>query len=551
MNFNIKKKNIVLIFFSIYFLLGIFIYQDFGIGIEEHFQRKNGFYWLNYFLDFIKESNLHNIAHDKYQNILSQYPSLPDTNYLNFYGIVFDLPLAIIETIFSINDSHIYFQIRHLAIFIIFFLSSISFYFIIKKRFKYFPLILLGLIFYIGAPRIFGDSFHNNKDILFLSLLTISVHFLFNFFDKSNNKNLIIFCFFAALATSSRIMGIYLPLLFICFIFIEFLTKKIELNFLCKTLGKLIFFYVIFLYLHYPYMWEFNILEISNWFKKFFYWMDIQILFAGEYYKIKYLPRIYLPFWIFFTTPIVITLLSILGFIILIRRVFNRLLNIESDKTNNCDFWQTINEKKDLFILLSFLSFFVYAVFLNVAMLSGWRHFYFLHLFIIYFSIYSFNYFLISYRKKTNLTYINFACILFSIFIIYENLKFHPYQSLYFNNIFNKNKITDYQVDTPSLSRSEALNFIYNNWENKEKIFVGNASWTPFENAKDILTYEKKEKFVFVGQEFDKADYIYTNYIYKSNEKYNKSYKIPLNFKKIKELKIKNVRIYSIYKRVL
>ena len=47
------KKNYILIsFFSIYIIFGILIYKDFGIGIEEHFQRLNGFYWLNYFLSF-------------------------------------------------------------------------------------------------------------------------------------------------------------------------------------------------------------------------------------------------------------------------------------------------------------------------------------------------------------------------------------------------------------------------------------------------------------------------------------------------------------------
>ena len=49
---NKLLKYIPFIFFSVYFLLGIFIYKDFGIGIEEHFQRKNGFFWLIHFFEF-------------------------------------------------------------------------------------------------------------------------------------------------------------------------------------------------------------------------------------------------------------------------------------------------------------------------------------------------------------------------------------------------------------------------------------------------------------------------------------------------------------------
>ena len=50
---SINRKNlIVIITFSIYFLIGISIYKDYGIGIEEHFQRQNGFYWLSQILNF-------------------------------------------------------------------------------------------------------------------------------------------------------------------------------------------------------------------------------------------------------------------------------------------------------------------------------------------------------------------------------------------------------------------------------------------------------------------------------------------------------------------
>ena len=47
---NMKINNrITYIILIIYYFLGVCIYKDFGLGIEEHFQRKLGFYWLNYF----------------------------------------------------------------------------------------------------------------------------------------------------------------------------------------------------------------------------------------------------------------------------------------------------------------------------------------------------------------------------------------------------------------------------------------------------------------------------------------------------------------------
>jgi hypothetical protein len=152
-------------------------------------------------------------------------------------------------------------------------------------------------------------------------------------------------------------------------------------------------------------------------------------------------------------------------------------------------------------------------------------------------------------KKKISLKIIYSLLILPIVLLIYENEKFHPYQSLYFNNLLSKEHIKRFQVDTSSLSRVDALKSILADSPNKKEIFVANSSWTPFMNGKDLLEPELKKKLVFIGQDFKKADYIYDNFIYKSDEKYNKNYIIPLNFTIFKKFEIKDVHIYSIYKK--
>ena len=213
------------LFFIIYFIIGLSIYKDFGVGIEEHFQRQNGFYWLNHFFSNSNFENLKSIIDLKYKEILELNADLPKSDYYNYYGVVFDLPLAFIETIFNLRSSKVYFEIRHIFTFTIFFISSIYFYKILANRFNNNLVIFLGLFLYISSPRIFGDSFHNNKDILFLSILTISISYLFDLFKTYNIRNLLLFCFFSSLATSSRII-IYLPLM-IFFYFFDFLLQNI------------------------------------------------------------------------------------------------------------------------------------------------------------------------------------------------------------------------------------------------------------------------------------------------------------------------------------
>ena len=553
MNGKLNFKLFLYFFYLFYLIIGLNIYHDYGIGIEEHFQRQNGFYWLNHFLSYTNFEDLKSLVNFKYQEILNADPDLPDPNFFNFYGIVFDLPLALTETFLELESSKIYFELRHFVTFLIFFVSSIFFYRILRNRIKNNLIIFLGLFFYISTPRIFGDSFHNNKDVLFLSILTIAISYLFKLFEKHNNKNLLLFCFFSAIATSSRIMGIYLPLMLIIFYFLEYLIKNFSLKiFISRSIKVLIFFYL-FLLLHYPYAWDLNIFEFNKWFQNFFYWMDIEVLFNGNYYMIKYLPRSYLPTWIIISTPTIILIFFFLGSYKIAKTLFKRIITIDFTSENNKkkgDLWNTLNEKKDLFIFASFFSFISYAVLLNVAMLSGWRHFYFLHIFIIYFAAIGLNYTYNNLSKHLNLKIIYLTFFLFTINLIYTNYRFHPYQSLYFNNLLDFDTINKFQVDTPNISRADALKFIIKSENlNKEKIYVANASWTPMYNGKNMLEKHEQERLVFVGQEFKQADYIYTNYVFKSDEKYNKNYKIPEEFVKIKDFRIKNVLIYSVYKR--
>lgn len=552
MNIKYNFKITIFIFFITYFFLGTIIYNDYGIGIEEHFQRQNGFYWLNYFISNTNLESLKSIIDLKYKEILQINPYLPDTNLFNFYGILFDLPLALIETLFKFDESKSYFELRHFSIFLVFFVSSIYFYKILKGRFDNNLIILLGLFLYIFTPRIFGDSFHNNKDVLFLSVLTISISYLFELFKKDNFRNLVLFCFFSALATSSRIMGIYLPIILIIFYFLEYLNSQLTLkNFIFKSLKIIIFFYF-FLLIHYPYAWQLNIFELKNWFSNFFYWMDIEVLFNGQYYPIKYLPRSYLPILILISTPIFILFFFAVGAFHSGNKIFKLILSIEEKKIDGKknDLWSSINEKKDLFIFISCFSFISFAIFLNVAMLSGWRHFYFLHIFIVYFSALGASCLYNLLIKKINIKIIYLLIFLIISHLLFLNIKFHPYQSLYFNNFFGLNYINKFQVDTPSLSRSDSLKFITKNEATKkDKIYVAIASWTSMHNGKDMLSEIDKEKLIFVGQEFQKADYIYTNYIFQSENKYDKRFKIPSNFERIKDFKIDNIMIYSIYKR--
>ena len=68
-------------------------------------------------------------------------------------------------------------------------------------------LAILGSTFLFLSPRIFAQSFYNNKDIVFMSLFVISLYTAINFLEKPNVKNAIIFSIISSLAIDIRILA--------------------------------------------------------------------------------------------------------------------------------------------------------------------------------------------------------------------------------------------------------------------------------------------------------------------------------------------------------
>ena len=546
------KDNFLLILLSFLFLiLGIFTYKDYGVGIEEHFQRKSGFYWLNYLLNSFGTETFRETALLKYNEILTFTPNLFDIKIFNIYGILFDLPLAFLETIFNIEEPQEYFYLRHIANFIIFLISGIFLYALLKKRFNNYYTPLIGFVLYILTPRMYGNSFFDGKDLFFLSIFTINFYFYFNFIENRNYKNLIILSLFCALTTSTRIIGLLFPLCFLFLLFLTSFTAKSK-DIIVKYSIVFIISYLTFLYLHWPYLWTLDLNGVSTFFKPFFYSMNPTVFFNGEFYKSKYLPVYYVPLWIMITTPIYYLIMFFSGFYLQFSKLFKRIITIEENyKIKRDDLWSTSKEQLDVFIFFNFFAVIILFLSVNLVLISGWRHFYFLNFFIIYYSCYSYDHLFEKYKNyKKILNSILLVIFLLTLEVIFKLYIYHPHQSSYFNNLVTENYKKNFQIDTQSLSRVDAIKEVLKDSKQKEKIVIGTASWTPLEDARSMIKRELWDKLVFTGtSNKEKADYIFSNHYYEVNNKFNKKYEIPENFYLYKKLVINGTHIYSLFKR--
>ena len=102
-----KTKNSQYFFLILtYFIIIIFTlitFRDFGIHIEEKFHRINGLYWLNYISQIFNFEKLTLITDLKMKEI-DDYTLSSITNYKK-YGVIFDLPAALLEIVFNIDLS--------------------------------------------------------------------------------------------------------------------------------------------------------------------------------------------------------------------------------------------------------------------------------------------------------------------------------------------------------------------------------------------------------------------------------------------------------------
>jgi len=448
------SKNITYFLFSIFFLVGLFTFRDYGMWTDEEFQRFSGFYWLNYVLSFSSFDELKNIVAFKIDQIGDF--TLPSPKYHPYYGVIFDLPAAFLESIFQIDDSKNYFYFRHFLNFTFFFVGSIFFYKLLLNRFSNYSVSLIGTLFFVLSPRIYGNSFYNNKDVVFLSLITIALYYSFKALDKPSYKNLLIFSIFAALSTAHRILGILLPVSFMTFYLLSVLSNHKNLN---NLFGMVFFcvFYFIFLILLWPALWSSPIENLILTFKFFSsHILKITMLFDGKYVHTNFLPYNYIFTWIFITTPILYTILFIIGYVQIFGRFFLKFLNIK-DNTYYYDLWRGVNEKKDLFILFNITCVIFYLILSNVILYNGWRHIYFLNTFIIYIATYSFYKIDLNLQSKSKKKIHYYILILFLITVIYKMIIYHPFQKIYFNNYFNEISHLNFEIDYGGLSGKKFL----------------------------------------------------------------------------------------------
>ena len=554
-NMSVEKSKskysrfLVLIFFLSFLLIGLLNFRSFGLSIDEPFHRTTGYFWLYVLLKDISSSSNYLIY---LKNLLDgmEWSKEFFAGYFQTYGPIFDIISALFEQLFDIKSDKEAFELKHLLIFITFFISAIYFFKIIDLRYnnKFFSLFLVFI--YLSSPRIFAESFYNSKDITFMCFCVFSISHYFFSLKNNDTKNLIFFSLFAALATQIRIMGILLIIFYILFTFWEFLeNKKNSKQSYLKT-SYIIILYFIFLYLFWPFLWA-N--PISNLLETFFtfsnYDWGLKVFYLGNYLTADNLPWHYIPVWIIITTPITYLIFFSIGLYFILNVFFLNLHSLELSENNKL--WMNYDQKKDFFMLFFFLTPIISVILFNSTLYGGWRHLYFIYPCLIYIVGVGIYYFYLKFNKYLSSKIIYIFSILFILYNSYNLVKFHPYQNVYFNYLIKHKANKYFEIDYWGLANREAIEFIIKDSKenNLEIISIRTASFTPLNYSRKILDL-KNTNLDFQGTEHVDPQYIFTNFHYETNPKYQKKYKIPDNYREVFSIEREGILINKVFKKI-
>ena len=501
MHINKKINKSSILYFSIFFiflLIGLNSYKDYGISIDENWHQISGEHYYSFFKGlFLNNPEFLTL------NELKQLFKVHSTK----DPAIFDFSMVALTEILNIKDTKDIYLFRHLSIFLIFLIGLFYFYLILKKRFNNDLFIIIGLLFLFLSPRIFANSFYNNKDLIFLSVTCIFLYYSIVFLEKPSPGKAIIFGIFTALAFDIRIMAIIYIFAFYLMFFFNFLGEK---NFFInkfKNLLLAIISTIFFVYLFWPYLWVDPLKNLIDYFSVIRTATPaIQTLYLGDYIFTKSTPWHHDIIWILFTSPLTIVILFIIGFLLQSIHIFKNFMNVEK---KDHKFWYNKKELIDFYIFLAFTLIFFMRLKFGVNY-DGWRQIYFLYPLIIILGLYGLEYLKRIIKNTIIIKFLFIIVFLELIFLSIWNYKNHPYQFVYFNPIFKSLTKNNFELDYWGISNRSVLEQIFHINE-KNDFKVATISYTSLNDSLRILDPEIREKISIV-YDLNDADYVIDNH---------------------------------------
>ena len=433
-----KKTSLIpILIILLFFAAGTCIYRDYGASADEHIQFDAGHVLWKHLCETFGRP---------VPEPIRDAPPLKDFKN-SFYGQAAVFPTVVIEALRGFTlDSSTVIRIRHFWNLLCFTAGlcclAASLHMIWKDQLRTSP----GLLLMILLPRIFGDIFYNDRDIMLLSWMMISLAAFCLFLRHTGWISGTLCAAAFGMTFNTRIFGLVL-MVFPGLFFMLSKKRKAVLFMAVLSLG--------FWYLFSPVAWGDPLKTIPEAFRHFATQQraidtnnQAKALFFGKRILETDLPWYYIPAYILVTTPLATTAAAILGVIGSLRRAFGKKFDERS--------------LISMGMLIILIAVPLVGIIFRLTFYNGWRHFYFLYLPIVWLAVEGID---LVCRSKQRVIRgaaafclaVSFLCSLLWI------IQAHPYQIIYLNPAFRTRWIGKFNRDYWLLSTTECMRYLLDN----------------------------------------------------------------------------------------
>ena len=354
-------------------------------------------------------------------------PGPPQNRY---YGVVFEVPLVLVERLLDLTDSRAIHLSRHLLTHLCFLAGGGGAAWLASRLFGSRWLALLALGLFVLHPRLYAHSFFNTKDIPFLVAFLGCLGLIHRAWQRGGGGAYALCGVGVGVATNLRIMGGGLFVAVVVMRVVDWVRagSRVERRQVGRTLGVFGLASVLTLYAVSPYLWG-NPLELLD---------AIAVLsqrpyrptmlFQGEFISWPAIPAHYIPTWLAITTPPGVLLLSLIGAAGVL--------------------WQTLTHPGEWLrnpttrfegLLVACVLLPVGAVIvLNANVYSGWRHMYFLYAPLCLLAVAGLRRLAGVCRWPALRAGVYGLAVAGVAGLVIEMVGLHPYQHLYFNRLVDR-----------------------------------------------------------------------------------------------------------------
>jgi hypothetical protein len=487
--------------------LGLEIYRDYGISFDEGISRDDGHVSLAYVLTMLPKGWQEALTRSATLERLRSVPPLHEY-FDRDYGVVFELPAALGEYVFGIQEERDVYLYRHLLTFLVCSGGVVAVYQLVARRFRDWHVGLLGALMLVLSPRLFADSFYNSKDAVFLAFFAIGLNTLVCFLLSPTRRRAAVHALACALAIDVRIMAVLLPVVTVALL----VSRGLRGDFSSRKLWRsgLTYFglLLVFITVMWPYLWEAPFNNFVQAFRNMthFRW-DGEVLYRGEMVRATQLPWHYALVWVGITTPPLYLLAFGAGLV----AIGGQLIR------NGWRLYRCDEEWQDLLFLTTALGPVVSVIVLHSVLYDGWRQLYFIYPAFVLVAVRGLVVVLQwqSARRywRVAVTSLVAASLLFTAG---QMVWLHPFEHVYFN-VFagRKNLERRYELDYWCLSYRQGLEWIVRH-DDRPQIRVNfNPGWVicnvPGELNRLLLPVADRKRIV-IESDATQADYVITNY---------------------------------------